>query len=253
MTLIGRFWHALATWLTMSPLGSPPAQHPLGVPITHSPDVDVEALPGAPGRFHPPAGNPKNPGFTCDYSAMKGWYPCSTPEDRGCWLRHRDGREFNLHTNYENFAPVGITRHYTLNITDTSFNADGQPFDEAKLFNNQYPGPWLEACWGDVSIISAMLIRTNTNRPSTLLSSIACSHQRRAPASIGTVFDRTAPLAWTVSTASLNVPSHPATPSPTASRLCNTEPLGITVTTRCNTQMACKAHWCVGLSMGLRS
>lgn len=148
MTLIGRFWHAvvdLTTWLTMSPVaefGLHPSQHPLGL------------LPGDPPVFRPPAGNPSDHDFKCDYSRMRGWHPCSIPENRECWLRHKDGREYNIHTDYENFAPRGITRYYTLNVTESSYNADGLPFPDAKLFNKTYPGPWLEACWGDVSATS---------------------------------------------------------------------------------------------------
>ena len=29
-------------------------------------------------------------------------------------------------------------------------NADGYNFNDAKLFNNQFPGPWIRACWGDI-------------------------------------------------------------------------------------------------------
>lgn len=133
----------------MSPIadfGSHHAQHPLGVStptvLVLSSDVPV---------FRPPAANPDDHEFVCDYSAMEGWFPCSIPENRECWLRNRKGQEFNIHTDYEKFAPVGITRHYVLNVTEGSINADGQLFDNAKLFNKTYPGPWLEACWGDVS------------------------------------------------------------------------------------------------------
>lgn len=154
MTLIGRFWHAvvdLTTWLTMSPVaefGFHPSQHPLGL------------LPGNPPVFRPPAGNPHDHDFKCDYSQMKGWHPCSIAENRECWLRNKDGREYNIHTDYERFAPRGITRHYTLNVTESSYNADGLPFLDAKLFNKTYPGPWLEACWGDtlkITIINNMI------------------------------------------------------------------------------------------------
>lgn len=153
MLLVTRFQHALTgflSWLTMSPtagFGPQSAQHPLGVstPIVH-------ALSSGAPVFRPPAANPGDPDFVCDYSAMKGWFPCSNSENRECWLRDRDGQEFNLHTDYEKFAPVGVTRHYVLHVTEGSINADGQPFDNAKLFNGVYPGPWLEACWGDVSL-----------------------------------------------------------------------------------------------------
>ena len=45
--------------------------------------------------------------------------------------------------------PLGITRNYTLELTDGWWDADGLNFTAAKLFNNKYPGPWLQACWGD--------------------------------------------------------------------------------------------------------
>ena len=81
---------------------------------------------------------------------MRGWYNCSTPEDGECWLRHPDGREYNIHTDYENDAPIGIDRYYTLEVSNASINADGIAFEEAKVFDNSYPGPWIQACWGDV-------------------------------------------------------------------------------------------------------
>ncbi|KAF4964074.1 hypothetical protein FSARC_7976 [Fusarium sarcochroum] len=159
MTLIDRFWHAcvgLVAWLTMSPTADygHPSQRPLGPPVTHiqQPDPDYPV-------FRPPPGDAGDHEFLCEYPAMTDFVQCSIPENRECWLRHPDGREFNIHTNYENFAPVGIMRNYTLNITDGWFNADGQNFTEAKLFNNQYPGPWLEACWGDtfnITVINSM-------------------------------------------------------------------------------------------------
>lgn len=80
---------------------------------------------------------------------MPGWYECSTPENRECWLRHPDGREYNIHTDYENDAPIGVDRNYTLVVNDGWVNADGLNFTVAKLFNNTFPGPWIQACWGD--------------------------------------------------------------------------------------------------------
>lgn len=105
--------------------------------------------------FKPPTGR-KDPlpgsDFTCDYSNMPGWQSCSTPDDRSCWLRNPNtGKEFNIHTNYENIAPVGIHRFYNLEIVDLWYNADGRNFTQGKLVNGTYPGPWIQACWGDVS------------------------------------------------------------------------------------------------------
>jgi hypothetical protein len=158
MTLISRFEQALAgllAWLSLSSVpdfGSYQSQHPLGALVPHPHEQN-----GNTPIFRPPAANPNDHDFVCDYSAMHEWIPCSTTENRECWIRNqKDGREFNIHTNYEKFAPVGVTRHYTLNITNGTINADGQPFPEAKMFNQSYPGPWLEACWGDVSTSSGI-------------------------------------------------------------------------------------------------
>ncbi|KAH0565296.1 hypothetical protein GP486_001316 [Trichoglossum hirsutum] len=108
--------------------------------------------------FKPPGGRLKGPDseFTCDYSAMVGFSNCSTPFNRACWLRNKAGFEYNINTDYEDISqtPIGIHRTYYLNITDNWINADGMNFTEAKLFNGVYPGPYIQACWGDtVSII----------------------------------------------------------------------------------------------------
>src|ERR1700733_2349497 len=84
-----------------------------------------------------------------------GWSNCSTPFNRGCLLRNDEtGEEFNIGTDYEdtNQTPIGIHRTYYLNVTDGWYNADGLNFTQAKLFNGTYPGPWIQACWGDVRI-----------------------------------------------------------------------------------------------------
>ncbi|KAF4985418.1 hypothetical protein FDECE_16570 [Fusarium decemcellulare] len=159
MTLISRFWDTvveITAWLTMSPVadyGFHHSQRPLGAPVSHPHENPHYPI------FRPPAANPNDHEFRCEYPEMEGFFDCSIAENRECWLRHKDGREFNIHTNYEKFAPKGITRHYVLNVTEGSINADGQPFTKAKLFNESYPGPWLEACWGDtinVTVINSM-------------------------------------------------------------------------------------------------
>ena len=85
---------------------------------------------------------------------MVGWESCSTPEDRSCWLRNpKTGQVLNISTDYEDPVnlPVGINRTYYLNLTENSRkDLDGLVFPEGKYFNNSYPGPWIEACWGDV-------------------------------------------------------------------------------------------------------
>lgn len=62
-------------------------------------------------NFPPPNGDPSDPdNFTCSYPTMEGWTDCSTNSTRACWLRASDGREYNISTNYELFAPKGILR-----------------------------------------------------------------------------------------------------------------------------------------------
>lgn len=39
---------------------------------------------------------------------------------------------------------------YYLEVEDKPLNADGINNPHAKLFNGTYPGPWIQACWGDL-------------------------------------------------------------------------------------------------------
>ena len=127
------------------------------------------ALPAAGPIFKPPTGRPDNlPGgdLRCNYTAVgAAWVECSTPDNRGCWLRNTVTKEeLNIYSDYEDpkKLPKGVDRYYTLNLADGWINADGQNFTEAKFFwdpsqptsrdpDNRYPGPWVQACWGDVS------------------------------------------------------------------------------------------------------
>lgn len=146
MRLVERFWATITyvvTFLTLSPVGGPGngEQTPL-----------LSTSDGYKGPiFKPPGGRLTGPGsdFLCDYSNMPGWQDCSALDNR-CWLRNpTTGQVFNISTNYESIAPIGITRHYELNITESWINADGMNFTYAKIFNGMYPGPWIQACWGD--------------------------------------------------------------------------------------------------------
>lgn len=101
-------------------------------------------------RFGAPNSPIEDPYF-CDYSAMgKHWEPCSSPNNRGCWLRNtKTGEEFNITTNYENRWPKGKLRDYTLDVSELPLNLDGVTMPYGKVFNKTYPGPWIQACWGD--------------------------------------------------------------------------------------------------------
>lgn len=81
----------------------------------HAPQVPHHTFPleKDPLIFHPPSHGQKGRNrIQCDYSAMgKGWSSCSTSKDRGCWLQGPPGtKEFNIGTDYEKYAPKGITR-----------------------------------------------------------------------------------------------------------------------------------------------
>ncbi|KAG5762735.1 hypothetical protein H9Q72_009171 [Fusarium xylarioides] len=88
--------------------------------------------------------------FTCNYTDLKGWKPCTNKDDRSCWLKGPYEQNFTINTDYENFWPIGITREYHLNVTDQSINGDGVDNPFGKVFNGKYPGPWIQACWGDL-------------------------------------------------------------------------------------------------------
>lgn len=137
----------VANTLFGSPFLAQGSQYPIG-PKTGLSRPGLDAVkPGHP-VFRPPGSNIDH--FVCNYTNMKGFAPCGTSDDQSCWLRNaQTGQEFNITTDYENTTPLGITRVYYLNVTDGSINANGLDFKEAKLFNGTFPGPLIEACWGD--------------------------------------------------------------------------------------------------------
>ena len=150
MQLIERFVTAITyvvSILTFSSVNSPGLQHQNPLVPSHGGRYNAPRGP----IFRPPGGY-RDSDFQCDYSNMPGFTSCSTAENRSCWLRNsKTGSEYNINTNYEdtNLTPVGVHRTYYLNITDTAVNADGLNFPYGKLFNSTYPGPWIQACWGD--------------------------------------------------------------------------------------------------------
>ncbi|OCL06707.1 laccase-like multicopper oxidase [Glonium stellatum] len=123
-------------------------QHPLN-------PASVEFSPESLGYEHPPKFNaPQGPRvhpFVCKYPSLgKEWTGCTTSENRTCWLKGPNGREYNIHTNYEIDFPEGITREYYLELDKMTINGDGIDNTEGKVFNQTYPGPWIQACWGDI-------------------------------------------------------------------------------------------------------
>ena len=134
---------SIVSIVSLSPLqdGIEP-QIPLSVSLPSSLPKNTQAKQDDYPIFHPP-GTPKNIEFNCTYPAMEGWEDCSSSMDRKCWLRRRsDGKQFDINTDYENEWPIGVTRHYTIDVKDGWWAADGLNFTDAKLFNGEYPGPW---------------------------------------------------------------------------------------------------------------
>jgi len=121
------------------------SQQPLPL-APHSHDYTPSA-----GLTFTPQGASK--GFTCQYPNATGWKFCNSPSDRGCWITDPNKKEtiyqYNITTDYENFAPTGIIREYFLNVTLGPVSPDGYIKEVGILFNNTFPGPVLEACWGD--------------------------------------------------------------------------------------------------------
>ncbi|OQU96854.1 hypothetical protein CLAIMM_02879 [Cladophialophora immunda] len=90
------------------------------------------------------------------------WIDCSTTIP-GCWLKNTvTGEQLDVTTDYEDAAltPNGTIRNYTLYVTENNtINADGLNFTDARMFNGIFPGPLLEACWGDtvnVTVVNNM-------------------------------------------------------------------------------------------------
>ena len=108
-----------------------------------------------------PSNSPESQIFRCEYPSMPDYVPCSTHEDRGCWLKGPD-KEYNITTDYEKEYPVGITRRYYLEASDMTLYPDGVANTGGKVFNRSYPGPWIQACWGDeLEITVRNSLRTN--------------------------------------------------------------------------------------------
>ncbi|KAJ5818171.1 multicopper oxidase-domain-containing protein [Penicillium riverlandense] len=74
--------------------------------------------------------------------------PCqNTPTSRGCWGEH------NISTDYYAVTPdTGVIREYWLSVQNCTLAPDGYE-RQVLVFNGSYPGPTIEADWGDTLII----------------------------------------------------------------------------------------------------
>ncbi|KAI8653708.1 Laccase 2 [Fusarium sp. Ph1] len=102
-------------------------------------------------KFPSPHGPDTVKNFTCRYPDLGDeWVSCSTVNNRKCWLRNKiTKKEYNITTDYEKIYPPGVLREYYLVVDNMTINGDGVFNHEGKVFNQTYPGPWIQACWGD--------------------------------------------------------------------------------------------------------
>lgn len=137
-------WEALLQFVSISPFGGPGRpQYPL--PLGPSHDLTV----------HP---HHASPGFHCSYPGYEGWESCNGPNSRDCWIQRRGAKQplwnsFNIKTEYEAMWPRGIKREYWLEVSDMKIAPDGYLKPFGKVFNGSYPGPLIEACWGDEIVV----------------------------------------------------------------------------------------------------
>ncbi|OQV10674.1 hypothetical protein CLAIMM_14640 isoform 2 [Cladophialophora immunda] len=129
-----------------------PDQRPLSASVhaAFPPQVTVQADDHqAPTPFLPPSA-PRASNFTCEYPDLDGYTFCSTYGDRSCWLKHPDPQKqvYDINTDYENVFPKGKTRQYYIEVNEKTIRPDGVD-RKAMVVNDTYPGPWIEACWGD--------------------------------------------------------------------------------------------------------
>lgn len=186
MQLVERFWATVTivvNWLTLASFDGPSVPQ---VAINVDTDINYTAESihvqnlynidpaleyeissnGKGPKFRPPTGRPIGlPGsdLKCEYPSLgRDWIPCSNSSDRGCWLQNtKTGEEYNINTDYEKITPPGVVRNYRLVLSNKTINSDGIPFPYGKVFSHNFPegedfdgtfpGPWIQACWGDVS------------------------------------------------------------------------------------------------------
>jgi FtsP/CotA-like multicopper oxidase with cupredoxin domain len=75
---------------------------------------------------------------------------------RNCWAQG-----FSIESDFDEKWPnTGSTKSYSLEITNSTCNFDGQTRD-CLLINGQYPGPKITADWGDKLSISVKNSLTN--------------------------------------------------------------------------------------------
>lgn len=130
-----------------------PVFHPYVPPLENTDSGKEDKL-----KIIPPYSNSKENVWPegrieCDYSAMGSEWSACYKNDHSCWLKGPKGKGYNINSDYDDIEkyppPVGITRKYTLDVASKALAPDGVPMAHGKVFNGSYPGPWIQACWGD--------------------------------------------------------------------------------------------------------
>ncbi|KAI1825126.1 multicopper oxidase [Xylaria intraflava] len=111
--------------------------------------------------YRPTAPDVFTPSIVCEYPELeaKGWELCNDEDSRDCWIRDPRASQpaftqFDIRTDYESATPKGIQREYWIEIFENpDVSPDGYPKVEGKYINGTYPGPLLEACWGDQIVV----------------------------------------------------------------------------------------------------
>ncbi|PYI08407.1 hypothetical protein BO78DRAFT_310700 [Aspergillus sclerotiicarbonarius CBS 121057] len=94
--------------------------------------------------------------ITCNYTGLSKYY--TGPDTHGnwsVWFESKDesqNKSITIDTDYEHYIPPGIDRHVYVDVGMNETHPkipDGRNYTQGKYFNNSYPGPYIEACWGD--------------------------------------------------------------------------------------------------------
>ena len=138
--------------VTLSPFSyEPSTQRPLQA---QDQGHEVIQRPGEPPSFTPPYppgdAPPPDVAIKCTYPEMttKGWTFANDEEHRDGWLKKAGDQPYDINTDYEQKWPTGIKRKYILDVAEMTLAPDGVAMP-GKVFNGSYPGPWIQACWGD--------------------------------------------------------------------------------------------------------
>ncbi|KUJ13616.1 Cu-oxidase-domain-containing protein [Mollisia scopiformis] len=94
--------------------------------------------------------------------------PVDTPQNRSYW-----SPGFDIQTDYEDKTPPGRLREYELTITQEWIAPDGY-LTYGTVFNGRYPGPTIEADWGDTLLLQGITVINNLKNYNGTYYSVPC-------------------------------------------------------------------------------